>query len=196
MSSSCSNEFQKTGVYPFPFTDKLILLKSAAYLQGCHGDTDGQNRLVASVGKGEGGRNWEFSMGTETFSSVQSLSSVWLFVIPWTVARQASLSINSWSLLKLMYTESVMPSTISSSAVPFSSHLQSFPLSGSFQMSQFFAAGGQSIVVSAKISWMNIQDWFPLGWTGWVTLLSKGLSRVFSNSKVQKHQFFDTQLSV
>ena len=77
--------------------------------------------------------------------------------------------------------------TISSSVVPFSSHLQSFPASGSFQMSQFFASGGQTIGVSASASVlpMNIQDWFPLGWTGWISLLSKGFSRVFSNTTVQ-----------
>ena len=86
--------------------------------------------------------------------------------------------------------------TISSSVVPFS-HLQSFPASGSFQMSQFFTSSGQSIGVSASASVlpMNIQDWFPLGWTSWVSLQSKGLSRVFSNTTVQKHQFFGTQLS-
>ena len=80
--------------------------------------------------------------------------------------------------------------TISSSVAPFSSHLQSFPASGSFQMSQFFAPGGQSIGVSALASVlpMNIQDWFPLGWTGWISLQSKGLSRVFSNTTAQKHQ--------
>ena len=86
--------------------------------------------------------------------------------------------------------------TISSSIVPFSSCPQSFPASGSFQMSQF-SSGGQSIVVSASASIfpMNIQDWFPLGWTGWIFLQSKGLSRVFSNTTIQKHQFFSTQLS-
>ena len=79
--------------------------------------------------------------------------------------------------------------TISSSVIPFSSCLQSFPASGSFQMSQFFAKGGQSIGVSASASVlpMNIQDWFPLGWTGWISLKSKGLWRVFSNTTVQKH---------
>ena len=87
--------------------------------------------------------------------------------------------------------------TISSSVVPFSSRLQSFPGSGSFQMSQFFATGGRNIRVSASASGlpMNIQDWFPLGWTGWISLLSKGLSRVFSNTMVQKHQFFGSKLS-
>jgi len=88
--------------------------------------------------------------------------------------------------------------TISSSVVPFSSHLQSFPASGSFPMSQFFASGGQGIGVSASASVlpMNIQDWFPIGWTGWISLQSKGLSRIFSNTTVQKHQFFRTQLSL
>ena len=87
--------------------------------------------------------------------------------------------------------------TISSSVIPFSSSLQSFPASGSFPMSQFFASGGQSIGVSDSTSLlpMNIQDWFPLGWTGWISLQSKGLSRVFSNTTVQKHQLFGTQLS-
>ena len=87
--------------------------------------------------------------------------------------------------------------TISSSVVPYSSCPQSFPASGSFQMSQLFAAGGQSIRASASTSVlpMNTQVWFPLGWTGWISFQSKGLSRVFSNTTVQKHQFFCTQLS-
>ena len=81
--------------------------------------------------------------------------------------------------------------------IPFSSCLQSFPASGSFPMSQFFASGGQSIGVSASAPVLpkTIQDWFPLGWTGLISLQSKGLSRVFSNTTVQKHQFFGTQLS-
>ena len=85
--------------------------------------------------------------------------------------------------------------TISSSVVPFTSHLQSFPASGSFPRSQLFASGGQSTGASASASVlpMNIQDWFPLGWTGWISLQSKGLSRVFSNTKVQKHQFFSAR---
>ena len=80
--------------------------------------------------------------------------------------------------------------TISSSVIPFSSYLQSFPASGSFQINQVFTSGGQSIGVSASASVlpMHIQDWFPLGWTGWISLQSKGLSRVFSNTTVQKHQ--------
>ena len=86
---------------------------------------------------------------------------------------------------------------ISSSVVPFSSCPQSLPASGSFPMSQLFAWGGQSIGVSASASVlpMNTQGWSPLGWTGWISLQSKGLSRVFSNTTVQKHQFFSTQLS-
>ena len=88
--------------------------------------------------------------------------------------------------------------TISSSVVPFSSPPQSFPASGSFQMSQLFASGGQSIGVSASTSAhpMNTQDWSPLGWTGWISLQSKGLSRVFSNTTVPKHQFFGAQFSL
>ena len=85
--------------------------------------------------------------------------------------------------------------TILSSVVPFSSCPQSFPASGSFPMSRLFASGGQSIGVSASASVlpMNIQDWFPLGWTGWISLQSKGLSRVLANPTVQKHQFFSAQ---
>ena len=88
--------------------------------------------------------------------------------------------------------------TISSSVIPFSSCLLSFPASGSFQKSHFFTSGGPSIGVSALASVlpMNIQGWFPLGWTGWISLQSKGLSRVFSNTTVQKHQFFGAQLSL
>ena len=129
------------------------------------------------------------------FSSIQSLSRVWLFASPWTAARHASLSItNCQSLPKLMSIESVMPSNHSSSVVPFSSCLQSFPASGSFQMSQF-TSGGQSIGVSVSTSIlpMNTQDWSLLGWTGWISLQSKELSRVFSNTTDQKYQFFGTQ---
>ena len=88
--------------------------------------------------------------------------------------------------------------TISSSVIPFSSCLRSFPASGSFPVSQFFASCGQNIAVSASASVlpMNIQDWFPLGWAGWISLQSKGLWRVFSNTTVQKHQFLGAQLSL
>ena len=129
--------------------------------------------------------------------SIQSLSHVWLFATQWTAARQASLSItNSRSLLKSI--ESVMPSNHLILRYPLSSHLQPFSASGSFQMSQFFASGSQNIGIStsASVLPMNIQDWFPLRWTGWISLQSKGLSRVFSNITVQKHQFFGTQLSL
>ena len=90
---------------------------------------------------------------------------------------------NSWPLGQWCHT------TISSFVIPFSSHFQSFPASGSFQMSQFFASDGQSIGVSASTSVLsiNIQDWFPLWWTGWISLQSKGHSRVFSNITIQKH---------
>ena len=131
--------------------------------------------------------------------SVQSLSRVRLFATPWTAAHQASLSItNSRSLLKLISIETVMPSNHLIFCCPLLLHLWSFPALGSFQMSQFFASGGQSIGVSASASVlpMNIQDQFPWGWTGWISLLSKGLSRVFSNSTVQKHQLFSAQLYI
>ena len=98
---------------------------------------------------------------------------------------------NSWPLSPWCHP------TISSSVIPFSCP-QSLPASGSFPMSQFFPSGGQSIGVSA-FAWIlpvNIQDWFPLGWTGWISSQSKGLSRVFCNTTVQKHQFFGAQLSL
>ena len=133
------------------------------------------------------------------FSSVQSLSRVWLFATPWTVACQASLSItNSGSPPNPCPLSWWCHPAISCSVVPFSSCSQSFPALGSFQMSQFFTSGGQSIGVSASTSVlsMNTQDWSPLGWTGWLSLQSKGLSRAFSNTTLQKHQFFGTQLSL
>ena len=135
---------------------------------------------------------------TIQFSSVQSLSCVLLFVTPWTAARHASLSITNYrSLPKLMSIKLVTPSNHLSSVIPFSSCHQSFPTTVSFQMSQLFTSGGQSIGVSVSTSVlpMNTQDWSPLGWTGWISLQSKGLSRVFSNTTVQKHQFFGSQLS-
>ena len=112
------------------------------------------------------------------FSSVAQ-SCVRLFVTPWTTAHQASLSItNSWSLLKLMSIESVIPSNHLILCRPLLLPPSIFPASGSFPMSQFFASGGQStgIPASASVLPMNIQDWFPLGWTGWISLQSKGLS--------------------
>ena len=99
--------------------------------------------------------------------------------------------LNSWPLSRWCHP------TSSSSVVPFSSCLQSFPTSGSFEMSQLFASGGQNIgtLASTSVLPMNTQDWSPLGWTGWISLQSKGLSRVSSNTTVQKHQFFGTRLS-
>ena len=105
---------------------------------------------------------------------VQSLSHVWLFVTPWTAVCQASLSFMfSRSLLKFISVELVMVSAISFSAVPFSFCLQPFPASGSSLMSCFFALGGQSIGLSVSVLWVNIQGWFPLGLTGFISLLSK-----------------------
>ena len=130
-------------------------------------------------------------------SSVQLLTRFRLFETPWTATCQASLSItNSRSPLKLMSIESVMPSSHLILCRPFSCP-QSLPASESFPVSQLFTSGGQSIGVSASTSIlpMNTQDWSPLGWTGWISLQSKGLSRVFSNTTVQKHQFFVSQLS-
>ena len=132
------------------------------------------------------------------FSSVQPLSRVRLLATPWIAARQASLSItNSQSLLKLMSIKSVRPSRNLILCHPLLLLPQFLPASGSFPMSQLFTGGGQSIGVLARASVLptNTKDWSPLGWTGWISLLSKGLTRVFSNTTVQKHQFFSVQLS-
>ena len=132
------------------------------------------------------------------FSSVQSLSHVWLFATPWIAARQASLYItNSRSSLRLHPSSQWCHPAISSSVVPFSSCPQSLLASESFSMSQLFTRGGQSTGVSALASVLpkDTQGWSPSEWTGWISLQSKGLSRVFSNTTVQKHQFFGTQLS-
>ena len=132
------------------------------------------------------------------FSSVQLLSHVRLFAIPWTVACQASLSItNSQSLLKLMSIELVMPFNHLILCHPLLLLPSIFPSIRVFQKSQFFTSGGQSIGVSASASVLpvNIQDRYPLGLTGFNSLQSKGLSRVFSNTTVQKHQFFGSHLS-
>ena len=129
------------------------------------------------------------------YETVQSLSHVRLFVTPW-IARppcpspthgvhQNPCPLSRWCHPAILF-----------SVIPFSCP-QWFPASGSFQISQLFASGGQRIGVSASTSvlQMNTQDWSPLGWTGWISLQSKGLSRVFSSTRVQKHQFFGTQLS-
>ena len=134
-----------------------------------------------------------------TFCSVQSPSHVRLFVTPWTAARRASLSITN----SRVYSNSCPLSrwchqTISTSVVPFSFCLQSFPASGSFPVSQLFTSGGQSIGVSASVSVfpINIQDRFPLGWTGWIFLQSKGLSRVFSTSQFKSINFLALSFSL
>ena len=132
------------------------------------------------------------------FSSVQSLSRVRLSTTPWITARQAPCP----SPTPGVYSNSCPSSrwchpAISSCVILFSSSPQSLPASGSFPMSQLFAWGGQSIGVSVLASFLpkNTQDWSPLEWNGWISLQSKGLSRVFSNTTVQKHQFFGTQPS-
>ena len=134
------------------------------------------------------------------FSTVQSLSRVQFLVTPWITACQASLSItNSRSSLRLRSIKSVMPSNhlTSFSVIPFSSCPQSLPAPESFPMSQLFTWGGQSTGVSALASFLpkNTLDWSPLEWTGWISLQSKGLSRVCSNTTFQKHQFFSAQRS-
>ena len=133
------------------------------------------------------------------FSSVQSLSCVQLFATPWTAACQVSLSItNSRSLPKLMSIESVMPSNHLILCHPLLLLPSIFPSMRVFSNESALRIGGQSIGVSASTSVlpMNTQDWSRLRWTGWIALQSKGLSRVFSNTTVQKHQFFSTQLSL
>ena len=136
---------------------------------------------------------------TPTISSVQSLSCVRLFATPWTAASQATcpsptprIHSNSFPLSQWCHP------TISSSVVPFSTCVQSFLGSGSSQMNWFFTSGGQSFGVSSSASVlpMNIQDWFSLGWTGWNSLQSMGLSRVFSNTTVEMHWFFGAQFSL
>ena len=132
------------------------------------------------------------------FSSVQSLSCVRLFASPWTSARQASLSItSSQSLLKLMSIESVMPSNHLILCRPLLLLPSIYPSIRVFS-NEFFTSVGQSTGVSATASvlLMNIQYWFPLRWTGWISSQSKGHSRIFSNNTVQKHQFFGAQLSL
>ena len=126
-------------------------------------------------------------------ASVQLLSCVLLFVTPWTAAaRLPCPSPNPGAYSNSCPLNRWCHPTISSSVVSFCSCLQSFPVSGSFPVSQFFASGGQNIGVSASASVlpMYIQDWFPLGWTGWISLKSKGLSRVFSNTTVQNPKDF------
>ena len=158
-------------------------------LRHCHRET---THLVAFLGisfKGYlkmcGVFRTTFQSNVDYFSVVQSLNRVWLFGTLWTAAHQAPLSIDRWCYL-----------IISISAISFSSCLLSFPASGSFPVSQLFASGGQSIGASASALPVNFQDWFPLGLTGSVSLQSKGLPRVFSNTTIWKHQFFGAQPSL
>ena len=133
------------------------------------------------------------------FSSVQSLSHVWLFGTLWTAACQASLSIiNSWGLFKLMSVELVMPTNHLILCYPLPLLLSIFPSIKVFSNESALCSAGQSTRVSVSTSVLptNNQDWSPLGWTGWISLQSKGLSRVSSNTTVQKHQFFSSQLSL
>ena len=128
-------------------------------------------------------------------SSVQLLSRLQLFATPW--LQHTSLPCPSPT--PGVYWNSYLSSrrchpTISSSVIPFSSRLQSFPASGSFPLSQFSSSGSKSIGIPASVS-VHIQNWFPLGLTGWIALLPMGLSWVFSNTTVQKHQFLEAQLS-
>ena len=171
-----------------------------AYLQGTNRDADIENS--------RGRRGWDELRGalkrmyyhvckTDCYCSPTRL--VQLFVSPWTAARQGSWSsfTNSWSLLKLVSIESMMPSN---HLVLFQPLLlpQSFPAAGSFPMSWLFAFGGQIIgaLVSASVLPMTIQGWFPLGLTGLISLQSKGLSRVFSSTTIRKFQFFHQIRSV
>ena len=132
------------------------------------------------------------------FSSVQSLSQVRLFVTPWTTTRLPCPSPTPRAYSNSCPSSSWCHPTISSSVIPFSSHLQSFPALGAFPMSWLFTSGGQSIAGStlALVHSVNILGWFPLGLTGLISLLSKGLLRVFSSTTVQKHQFFCAQPSL
>ena len=138
-------------------------------------------------------------LGWVQFSSVQLLSRVQLFVTPWTAARQASLSItNWWSLPKLMSIESVMPSNHLILCRPLLLPPSIFPSIRVFSSDSVLHNRWPNTGVSASASVlpMNIQDWFPLEWTDWISLQSKGLSRVFSNTTVQKRQFFGSQFSL
>ena len=132
-------------------------------------------------------------------SPVQLLSHVWLFATPFTAACEASLSItNSWILLKHVSIELVMPTNHLILCYPLPLLLSIFPSIKVFSNESALCSAGQSTGVSVSTSVLptNNQDWSPLGWTGWISLQSKGLSRVFSNTTVQKHQFFSSQLSL
>ena len=151
-------------------------------------------RLWASSGEGTGSIP---APGTQ-FSSVVQSCPILCDLMDYSTPRPPCPSIISGAYSNSCPLSLWCHPTISSSVLPFSSCPQSFPASRSFQMSQLFASGGQSIAVSTSTSVppMNTQDWSPLGWTGWISLQSKGHSRVFSNTTVQKHQFFNPQPSL
>ena len=181
----CSDFFMVQLSHPYMTTGKIIALTRWTFVGKVMSLLFNMlSRLVITF----------FPRSERLFSSVQSLSPVYLWpngpqhTRPPCSSPTPGVSSNSCPLSQWCHP------TISSSVIPFSSHLQSFPASRSFHMSQFFTSGGQSIRISASASVlpMNIQDWFPLGLTGWISLQSKGLSRVFSNTTVQKHQFFGT----
>ena len=134
---------------------------------------------------------------SEQLLFVQPPSHVWFSATPWTAAHQASCSsLSPWVCLNSYPWSQWYYPTMSSSVVPFSSCLQSFLASGSFPMSHLFRSGGPSIGVSASVLPVNIQGWFPLGLTSLISLQSKGLSRIFSSTTVQKHPFFSAQPSL
>ena len=167
---------------------------------GSNGNTHIVNRLVDTVGEGEDGMNWESSIETYTFSSVQFSCSVMSDSLRPHESQHTRPPCPSPA--PGVHSDSSPSSrwchpAISSSVIPFSSCPQLLPASGSFPMSQLFAWGGQSTGVSALESFppKKSQDWSPLEWTGWISLQSKGLSRVFSKTTFQKHQFFGAQLS-
>ena len=194
-------------LYCTPETNSINQLYSDKNLKrkerGIEGDEKGLQMFPNAV------RQWGTSVLVSgfvllvLFSSVQLLSCVWLFETPWTTARQASLSItNSQSLLKLMSIESVMPSNHLTLCHPLLLLPSIFPASGSFQISQFFASGDQSIGVSASTSVlsMNTQDWPPLGWTGWISCSPRDSQKSSptpqSKASVLQHSaFFIVQLS-
>ena len=121
---------------------------------------------------------------------------IWFFANPWTAACQASLSISSFQgLLKLVSIELVMPFNHLMLCLSLILLPSMFPSIRVISKESLFSSGGQSIIRVSVSAWMNSQDWFPLGWTGWISMLFKGLSRVFSNTTVQKHQFFGAQFS-
>ena len=157
-----------------------------------------ENASLEQTRDQKGELSYSMMISSVQFSSVQTLSRVQPFKTPWTAARQPSLSItNSQSLLKPMFIELVMPSNhtiLCGRRFPPAFNLSQHQ--GLFKWVS--SSGGQSIGVwaSASVLPVNIQDWFPLGWSGWISLQSKGLSRVFSNTTIQNHQFFSAQLSL